>query len=48
MTKRIDFQPDPAAYKHWKLAYEGPVAYLTMDVDEDAGLFEGYKLKLNS
>jgi benzoyl-CoA-dihydrodiol lyase len=48
MTKRIDFQPDPSAYKHWKLSYEGPVAYLTMDVDEDGGLFDGYKLKLNS
>lgn len=48
MNKRIDFQPDPSAYKHWKLSYEGPVAYLTMDVDEDGGLFEGYKLKLNS
>jgi len=48
MTKRIDFQPDPSAYKHWKLSYEGSVAYLTMDVDEDGGLFDGYKLKLNS
>lgn len=48
MTNRIDFQPDPSTYKHWKLAYDGPVAYLTMDVDEDGGLFDGYKLKLNS
>ena len=28
--------------------YEGSVAWLTMDVDEDQGLFEGYQLKLNS
>ena len=48
MTQRIDFQPDPAGYRHWKVAYDGPVATLTMDVDEDGGLFEGYKLKLNS
>ncbi len=48
MTQRIDFQPDPSTYRHWKVAYDGPVATLTMDVDEDGGLFEGYKLKLNS
>ena len=45
---RIDFQTDPARYRHWKLAVDGEVATLTMDVDEKAGLFEGYKLKLNS
>lgn len=48
MTQRIDFQPDPTAYRHWKVAYDGSVATLTMDVDEDGGLFDGYKLKLNS
>src|SRR5258707_12594771 len=35
-------------YKHWKLAVDGDVATLTMDVDENGGLFEGYLLKLNS
>src|SRR6187397_500987 len=44
----IDFQTDPSRYRHWKLAVEGDVATLTMDVDENAGLFEGYQLKLNS
>jgi len=44
----IDFQTDPARYRHWKLAVDGEVATLTMDVDENAGLFEGYQLKLNS
>jgi benzoyl-CoA-dihydrodiol lyase len=44
----IDFQTDPSRYRHWKLAVEGEVATLTMDVDEDGGLFEGYELKLNS
>jgi benzoyl-CoA-dihydrodiol lyase len=45
---RIDFQTDPSRYRHWKLAIEGDVATLTMDVDEKATLFEGYELKLNS
>ena len=48
MTKRIDFQTDPSKYRHWRVDYDGGVARLTMDVDEDAGLFEGYQLKLNS
>src|SRR5438270_13347642 len=47
-AERIDFQTDPSRYKHWKLAVDGEVATLRMDVDEDAGLFEGYQLKLNS
>src|SRR5512145_3576005 len=47
-AKYIDFQTDPSRYRHWKLAVEGDVATLTMDVDENAGLFEGYQLKLNS
>src|SRR5215472_14552908 len=45
---RIDFQTDPARYRHWKLRREGPVAHLIMDVDPAAGLFDGYELKLNS
>jgi benzoyl-CoA-dihydrodiol lyase len=45
---RIDFQTDPSKYRHWKLAVDGEVATLTMDVDERATLFEGYELKLNS
>jgi benzoyl-CoA-dihydrodiol lyase len=44
----IDFQTDPSRYRHWKLAVDGEVAALTMDVDENGGLFEGYQLKLNS
>ncbi len=44
----INFQTSPDQYKHWKLTVEGPVATLTMDVQEDATLVEGYKLKLNS
>jgi benzoyl-CoA-dihydrodiol lyase len=45
---RIDFATDPSRYRHWKLAVDGIVATLTMDVDEKGGLFEGYELKLNS
>jgi benzoyl-CoA-dihydrodiol lyase len=45
---RIDFQTTPSQYRHWKLAVDGPVATLLMDVDEKSGLFEGYELKLNS
>jgi benzoyl-CoA-dihydrodiol lyase len=45
---RIDFQTEPARYRHWKLAFDGETATLVMDVDENAGLFDGYQLKLNS
>jgi benzoyl-CoA-dihydrodiol lyase len=44
----VGFQTDPSHYKHWRLAFDGPVATLTMDVAEDGGLRPGYKLKLNS
>ena len=47
-AKYIDFQTDPSRYRHWKLQADGDVATLTMDVDENGGLFEGYQLKLNS
>ncbi len=47
-TAPVDYQTEPAKYKHWRVAYEGPVATLTMDVNEDGGLRPGYKLKLNS
>jgi benzoyl-CoA-dihydrodiol lyase len=47
-AKYIDFQTDPSRYRHWKLDVAGEVATLTMDVDENGGLFEGYQLKLNS
>ncbi len=44
----VDFQTEPSRYKHWRLAFNGPVATLTMDVAEDGGIRPGYKLKLNS
>jgi len=48
VTQRIDFQTDPSRYRHWRVAYDGPVATVFMDVDENGGLFDGYQLKLNS
>ena len=48
VSRRIDFQTDPSKYRHWRVAYDGPIATLYMDVDENGGLFEGYQLKLNS
>jgi benzoyl-CoA-dihydrodiol lyase len=47
-TPLVDFRTDPSRYRHWRLAFDGPVATLTMDVDEQAGLVPGYELKLNS
>ena len=44
----IAFDTHPGGYKHWKLSFDGPVATLSMDVDENAGLQPDYKLKLNS
>jgi benzoyl-CoA-dihydrodiol lyase len=45
---RIEFRTDPSRYRHWKLSVDGDVATLLMDVDENAPLFQGYQLKLNS
>ena len=45
---RIDCQTDPSRYRHWRLEIDGDTARLIMDVDETAGLFPGYELKLNS
>jgi benzoyl-CoA-dihydrodiol lyase len=44
----INFQTSPDQYRHWKLAVDGAIARLTMDVQEDETLGDGYKLKLNS
>jgi benzoyl-CoA-dihydrodiol lyase len=45
---RVDYQTEPAQYRHWKLSFDGPIATIAADIDEDAGLRPGYKLKLNS
>ncbi|HSB59488.1 MAG TPA: 2,3-epoxybenzoyl-CoA dihydrolase [Methyloceanibacter sp.] len=47
MPDMIDYQTDPSRYRHWKIQYDGDVAYLIMDVDQAGGLGD-YELKLNS
>ncbi len=44
----VAFETSPDRYRHWKLTFDGPVATLSMDVQEDAGLRPDYRLKLNS
>lgn len=45
---RVDYRTDPAQYRHWKLSFDGAVATLGIDIAEDGGICDGYKLKLNS
>jgi benzoyl-CoA-dihydrodiol lyase len=45
---QVTFDVSPAAYHHWRLTIDGPIATLLMDVQEDAGLSPEYRLKLNS
>ena len=47
-SKRIDFATSPDQYRHWRLEVDGAVARLIMQVQEDAPLYPGYELKLNS
>ena len=47
-TERVSFQVEPSRYRHWRLTAAGAVGTLAMDVDEHAGLRDGYELKLNS
>ncbi len=44
----VSFETRPDLYKHWRLQFDGPIATLSMDVQEDAGLSDSYRLKLNS
>src|SRR5215472_14017705 len=48
MCRMITFDTDPSRYRHWRLACNGPIATLTLDVAEEGGLYPGYRLKLNS
>ena len=45
---QVTFETSPERYRHWKLTFDGPVATVSMDVQEDAGLSSDYRLKLNS
>src|SRR5438445_9580629 len=44
----VRFETHPDRYKHWKLSFDGAIATLLMDVQEDGGMRPGYPLKLNS
>lgn len=44
----VDYRIEPSRYRHWSMQFDGPVATLRLDIDEDAGIRPGYKLKLNS
>jgi benzoyl-CoA-dihydrodiol lyase len=44
----ITFDTHPERYRHWRISFDGPIATLTMDVNEGAPLRPGYALKLNS
>jgi benzoyl-CoA-dihydrodiol lyase len=45
---QVSLETSPDRYRHWKLTFEGPIATLAMDVQEDGGLSSDYRLKLNS
>ena len=41
--ERVEFRVSPDRYRHWRVSYDGPVATLVMDVDEQGGLVPGYE-----
>ncbi|MEU7812308.1 2,3-epoxybenzoyl-CoA dihydrolase [Pseudonocardia sp. NPDC049154] len=47
-TPPVSFATSPERYRHWRLAVEGAVATLTLDIDETGGIVPGYELKMNS
>ena len=48
VAEAVTCETHPSRYRHWQLAFDGPIATLSMDVREDAGLRDDYRLKLNS
>ncbi len=48
LRAELDFRTSPEQYRHWRISIDGPVAKLTMEVDEDSPHAPGYELKLNS
>lgn len=44
----VDYQIDPSQYKHWSTKFDGEIATLQLNINEDGGIRPGYKLKLNS
>jgi benzoyl-CoA-dihydrodiol lyase len=47
-SPRVDYQTHPDRYRHYRVRYDGAVATLALDVDENGGIRPGYALKLNS
>ncbi|WP_321868274.1 2,3-epoxybenzoyl-CoA dihydrolase [Paraburkholderia tropica] len=48
LPARVDYRTDPSQYRHWTLTFDGAIATLGLDIAEDGGIRDGYKLKLNS
>ena len=46
--RHVNYRTSPEQYRHWRIAIDGPIATLTMNIDEEGGIRSGYKLKLNS
>jgi len=44
----INFQLTENDYQHWKIDLDGDIAWLGLEVNENATLVDGYQLKLNS
>src|ERR1700674_1809276 len=44
----VSYDTQPDRYAHWRMSFDGAVATLSMDVDEEKGIKPGYRLKLNS
>ena len=44
----IIFETKPSIYKHWKIEVQNNTAWLTMNVNEDEGLFQGYRSVLGT
>src|SRR6202158_1022245 len=47
-AQAVDFETRPSRCRHWRLPVADCIATLTMDVNEEAGIRPGYRLKLNS
>jgi benzoyl-CoA-dihydrodiol lyase len=47
-TTTVNYQMEPSQYQHWSVKYEGEIATLQLNINEDGGIRPGYKLKLNS
>ena len=45
---QVNYQTDPSRYQHLSLTFQGEIATLSIQINEDAGIRPGYKLKLNS